>query len=579
MSKHFADYWSECDQLRPVADDDEAATRPSDDEADWLRDAGFAFALPDDVFDTVAADEPRGTHVRTLTREQASALSRRLNQVHGRHRPHKRREDVRDVFSHNVEDRPPIGLPKEHRFRKSHWHELNDTVASLEVKGVQVIGYRGKEQQQEEPISIFDDWTMQPGFDVNFRLTSHDQELPLVSLTENPAGVTRLGHLSPRDQRTVTSLTLMELSALYDQHGLTYCRRKPTRRKATKDSHVLGVPLTTLLEQDAQRGFRGEKPWIIGQILEYLERRGLQEEGILRVSGAAARIDALKADLETYYVRSPEKLPLVLERYGPHEVAALLKQILRSLPEPLLTYKYMEAFLQVPQLPTLLNQLKALNLLVLLLPAPKRETLLAIVKFLDAVTRMEWKNRMSLLNVSMIMAPNLFTPKQHKATEDNLRLARLTTLITSMLVCYQHLLWNVPSQFIDQIRLEYKMEKKHKSKKKEQHVKVGELRIAVDSQVRPDAPVYTVRVDDATTAGSVVREVFLAMRFEERRKDILNSVSGEEAGDVETFARQHSLFEVGGTIGWRQLECTANVMSVFQENPMAEWHIRPRHTS
>lgn len=115
--------------------------------------------------------------------------------------------------------------------------------------------------------------------------------------------------------------------------------------------------------------------------------------------GLAAQ--ALRAELEACYSKSPELLASVLDRYGVHEVAGLLKQILRHLPEPLLTNKYADAFVQVGRrsrrwplheasrpcsrgltlparagVPTLLLQLKALNLLVLVLPEPNRDTLL-----------------------------------------------------------------------------------------------------------------------------------------------------------------------------------------------------------
>ncbi|KAH6928277.1 hypothetical protein HPB50_013940 [Hyalomma asiaticum] len=301
----------------------------------------------------------------------------------------------------------------------------------------------------------------------------------------------------------------------------------------------------------------------------------------------------------------PEQLGAILSRFGVHEVAGLLKQLLRNLPEPLLTNKYAEAFLHVEAIPTLLEQIKALNLLVLLLPEANRSTLLALVNFLADVTERDGRNRMSVQNVAMIIAPNLFAPKRRKATEENLRVARAATNVTRMLIWYQQLLWIVPSQFMGQIRLEYRLhyEKKHaKENKKKRHQRKDRaswfeprdnedavFRVRVDHE-GPTGMTHQVALNDATTAGSVVGEVFLAMHFEARKRDIATGKgsphgrssdqhSGDNrfASDVDTFLQYHWLYEVGGYIGWRQLEHSTNVTAVRAENPVAEWVVRCHH--
>ncbi|KAH8021461.1 hypothetical protein HPB51_015857 [Rhipicephalus microplus] len=291
---------------------------------------------------------------------------------------------------------------------------------------------------------------------VSVRVRGRPAACELVTLCEQPTGVTVPSHLSPADWRKVRSLALIELTALFDRLGITYARRKNTRRK-TKGIY-------------ARRPTIGSARQRSGSILDHLRRHGLQEEGILRVSGSALKIDALRSELESCYngSRNPEQIGAVLSRFGVHEVAGLLKQLLRNLPEPLLTNKYAEAFLHVEGIPTLLEQIKALNLLVLLLPEANRSTLLALVNFLADVTERDGRNRMSVQNVAMIIAPNLFAPKRRKATEENLRVARAATNVTRMLIWYQQLLWIVPSQFMGQIRLEYRIhyEKKHAKENK-----------------------------------------------------------------------------------------------------------------
>ena len=50
------------------------------------------------------------------------------------------------------------------------------------------------------------------------------------------------------------------------------------------------------------------------------------------------------------------------------DVASLLKRFLRELPSPMLTRDYMRSFASIPSISTPKEQIKALNLLILLLP-------------------------------------------------------------------------------------------------------------------------------------------------------------------------------------------------------------------
>lgn len=51
------------------------------------------------------------------------------------------------------------------------------------------------------------------------------------TLTKDELGVTGVHDLSPQDMEKVRSLSLIELTALFDSHGLALHRRKPVRRR------------------------------------------------------------------------------------------------------------------------------------------------------------------------------------------------------------------------------------------------------------------------------------------------------------------------------------------------------------
>ncbi|EEC02371.1 hypothetical protein IscW_ISCW000487 [Ixodes scapularis] len=267
-----------------------------------------------------------------------------------------------------------------------------------------------------------------------------------------------------------------------------------------------------------------------------------------RVMGRRGRTaQALRAELEACYSKSPELLASVLDRYGVHEVAGLLKQILRHLPEPLLTNKYADAFVQVGRkwrrsplheawrpcsrsltlpapagVPTLLLQLKALNLLVLVLPGPNRDTLLALVHFLADVAELAPRNRMSLHNVAMVLAPNLFSPKRRKATEENLQVARTTTTLTRMLVWYRQILWTLLSQ----VRMAYRMEL-DKKQLKENKARIPPL------VRRPgwDGPSHLTRSQSAPRRPSKRRPYSGRRHSKKKRKERPSWFAARDAGD------------------------------------------------
>ncbi|XP_033100995.1 rho GTPase-activating protein 18-like [Anneissia japonica] len=127
-------------------------------------------------------------------------------------------------------------------------------------------------------------------------------------------------------------------------------------------------------------------------------------------------------------------------------MVGLLKQFLRELPTPILMMEYISGFAQIERIPDRKRQLQCLNLLILVLSDVHRATLKLLLQFLSKVVANERYNKMSLNNVAMIMAPNLFTVKaSHKKSPvfDELYMAAGITNVMRMLIRYHHILWVV----------------------------------------------------------------------------------------------------------------------------------------
>lgn len=75
-----------------------------------------------------------------------------------------------------------------------------------------------------------------------------------------------------------------------------------------------------------------------------MEHHYLKEEGLLRVAGLKARTEILTNIIENSFYTDPSKVDEVLYQVTAHDVTSALKKLLRELPEPLLTLKYMYMF-------------------------------------------------------------------------------------------------------------------------------------------------------------------------------------------------------------------------------------------
>ncbi|KAK2559913.1 Rho GTPase-activating protein 18 [Acropora cervicornis] len=287
------------------------------------------------------------------------------------------------------------------------------------------------------------------------------------TLTKDELGVTGVKDLSTSDMEKVRSLSLIELTALFDSHGLALHRRKPIKKRV-KESGIFGVPLQNLVQEDKLRNERVSTPIFFTELVRYLEEKGLREEGILRVPGNTGRVKIIREEMEEKFYDGT----FSLEDRRPHDCATLLKQFLRELPFPLLTHEYQPAFAAVENIPDRKQQLQALNLLILLLPPIHRDCLKILVHFLSRVVHHENHNKMGLNSVAMIMAPNLFLcTDKTQPTLQEIKHAQGTVNIVRMLIKYQAILWTIPGFMVMQVRYLYEAE----GNKKANNAKAGYL--------------------------------------------------------------------------------------------------------
>ncbi|XP_075137034.1 unconventional myosin-IXb isoform X2 [Leptodactylus fuscus] len=170
-------------------------------------------------------------------------------------------------------------------------------------------------------------------------------------------------------------------------------RCMPTGVRRNPGSHHFGVHVTDLTNETTS------VPVVMEILLEYLEMHGLYTEGIYRKSGAANCMRELKMSLEK------DPTAVKLDKYAIHAITGILKQWLRELPEPLMTFAQYNEFLKAVELPGKQEQLCAIYKVLGQLPQANYNSLERLIFHLVQVALLEAVNRMSPNSLAIVFAP------------------------------------------------------------------------------------------------------------------------------------------------------------------------------
>uniref|UniRef100_A0A8C6U2M5 Rho GTPase activating protein 6 n=1 Tax=Neogobius melanostomus TaxID=47308 RepID=A0A8C6U2M5_9GOBI len=152
-------------------------------------------------------------------------------------------------------------------------------------------------------------------------------------------------------------------------------------------------------------------PRVVDLCCQHLEKHGLQTVGIFRVGSSKKRVRQLREDFDQGWEVNLD------EEHSVHDVAALLKEFLRDMPEPLLTRELYTAFIHTMML-DLSDQHRIIQLLLFLLPPCNSDTLQRLLCLLSTVAKHSKDtvdkegqevtgNKMTSLNLATIFGPNL----------------------------------------------------------------------------------------------------------------------------------------------------------------------------
>ncbi|XP_040922796.1 rho GTPase-activating protein 15 isoform X2 [Toxotes jaculatrix] len=186
---------------------------------------------------------------------------------------------------------------------------------------------------------------------------------------------------------------------------MKFLMKRPTlqsvKEKGYIRDNVFGCHLSTLCAQE-----KTTVPSFVERCIKAVEKRGLDIDGLYRVSGNLAVIQKLrfKADHEELDLEDGQWEDV-------HVITGALKLFFRELPEPLFPYSHFNNFITAIRIPDYSTKVSHMRELVRSLPPPNHDTMELLFGHLRRVIQYGEDNRMTVQNVAIVFGPTLLRPE------------------------------------------------------------------------------------------------------------------------------------------------------------------------
>ncbi|XP_022061159.1 rho GTPase-activating protein 15 isoform X1 [Acanthochromis polyacanthus] len=193
------------------------------------------------------------------------------------------------------------------------------------------------------------------------------------------------------------------------------------QEKGLIKDQVFGCSLEMLCERE-----KSTVPRFVRLCTEAVERRGLDTDGIYRVSGNLAVIQKLRflvnheraVTTDGRYMFpaelvQEEKLNLDESEWEDiHVITGALKLFFRELPEPLVPFGFFTDIVETVKMSDYMDKVDRLKCLVLNMPPPNHDTLQFMCRHLKRVLEHSDANRMTTQNIGIVFGPTLMRPER-----------------------------------------------------------------------------------------------------------------------------------------------------------------------
>uniref|UniRef100_H2YZ16 Uncharacterized protein n=1 Tax=Ciona savignyi TaxID=51511 RepID=H2YZ16_CIOSA len=193
--------------------------------------------------------------------------------------------------------------------------------------------------------------------------------------------------------------------------------------------HVFGVDLTTLVKLHGT-----QRPIVVDMCISEIEKRGMDSEGIYRVSGSHDEIIELKAAFDQ--LGSEVNLTAYEDV---NTIAGALKLYLRELPVPILPYRLYSRFINAAKISHEDGKLDAVRMALSATPGAHFETIKYLIQHLGRVSDISGENQMTSHNLGIVFGPTLLrTPEKDANQRYNYNDTQFQQGVIESMIEYRH---------------------------------------------------------------------------------------------------------------------------------------------
>uniref|UniRef100_A0AAY4E7H4 Myosin IXA n=1 Tax=Denticeps clupeoides TaxID=299321 RepID=A0AAY4E7H4_9TELE len=196
-----------------------------------------------------------------------------------------------------------------------------------------------------------------------------------------------------------------------------------------QSSRQFGVELSRLTSEDRA------VPLVVEKLINYIEMHGLYTEGIYRKSGSTNKIKELKMGLDAGTEWDANSMNL--DDYNIHVIASVLKQWLRDLPNPLMTFELYEEFLRTTGSQDKREMIRGVYSVIDQLNRTHLSTLERLIFHLVRIAFQEETNRMSANALAIVFAPCILRCPDTIDPLQSVQDISKTTSCVELIICEQ----------------------------------------------------------------------------------------------------------------------------------------------
>uniref|UniRef100_A0A3B1K3E5 Rho GTPase-activating protein 42 n=1 Tax=Astyanax mexicanus TaxID=7994 RepID=A0A3B1K3E5_ASTMX len=148
----------------------------------------------------------------------------------------------------------------------------------------------------------------------------------------------------------------------------------------------------------------------VRKCIHLVETRGIQTMGLYRIGGVNSKVQRLMTSV--FAAKAPADMDLDPDTWDNKTITSGLKNYLRCLAEPLLTYRLHKDFIMAVKSDDQNYRVRAVHALVHKLPEKNKEMLDILIKHLFVVSTHSQKNLMTVSNLGVIFGPTLMRSQE-----------------------------------------------------------------------------------------------------------------------------------------------------------------------